>query len=269
MYLLLFLFGGLAGVTTILFGFGGGFVVVPLLYALLTAAHGADSPVGLVAMQIAVATSTGVMVIAASLATWRHHRARALEWRPLWPLAGYVAVGAIIGASAAISLRGDWVRWAFVMYLAITILDGVFRPGFLSGQNGRARAMSRGVTAGAGLLIGSVAAFLGVGGSVMTVPLLRRRGTTMVQATGLANPLTLPMALVGTATYVLLAWDRSETLGPWHAGYIDLRAFLVLVIGSWLGIRLAAPLIGRIPDRLHAKAYLVLLACALIVMVVV
>ncbi|KAA0011974.1 sulfite exporter TauE/SafE family protein [Billgrantia pellis] len=268
MYLLLFLFGGLAGMTTLLFGFGGGFVVVPLLYALLTAAHGADSPVGLMAMQIAVATSTGVMVVAASLATLRHHRARTLEWRPLWPLVGYVALGAIVGAFAAISLRGDWVRWAFVLYLAITILDGIFRPGFLSGH-GRAGTMSRSMTAGAGLMIGSVAAFLGVGGSVMTVPLLRRRGASMVQATGLANPLTLPMALTGTTVYVLLAWDRSEMLGPWHAGYLDLRAFLVLVIGAWLGIRLASPLIGRIPDRLHAKAYLVLLVCALMVMVVV
>jgi uncharacterized membrane protein YfcA len=31
-YLVLAGFGGLAGVTTVLFGFGGGFVVVPLLY---------------------------------------------------------------------------------------------------------------------------------------------------------------------------------------------------------------------------------------------
>ena len=37
MYLLLLCFGVLAGVTTVLFGFGGGFVVVPLLYAVLLA----------------------------------------------------------------------------------------------------------------------------------------------------------------------------------------------------------------------------------------
>ena len=39
-YLVLAVFGGLAGVTTVLFGFGGGFVVVPLLYRVLLLAHG-------------------------------------------------------------------------------------------------------------------------------------------------------------------------------------------------------------------------------------
>lgn len=44
-YLLLTLFGCLTGITAVLFGFGGGFVVVPLLYRLLTASHGADDPI--------------------------------------------------------------------------------------------------------------------------------------------------------------------------------------------------------------------------------
>ena len=52
-------------------------------------------------------------------------------------------------------------------------------------------------------------------------------------------------------------------------GYIDLRACLVLVVGSWLGIRLASRWIGKIPDRLHARAYIVLLCIVLLVMLVV
>ena len=35
MYTLLLFAGCLAGITTVLFGFGGGFVIVPLLYACL------------------------------------------------------------------------------------------------------------------------------------------------------------------------------------------------------------------------------------------
>ncbi|PMZ30056.1 permease, partial [Pseudomonas sp. GW247-3R2A] len=41
-YLLLAFFGCMTGVTAVLFGFGGGFVVVPLLYRMLMASHGAD-----------------------------------------------------------------------------------------------------------------------------------------------------------------------------------------------------------------------------------
>lgn len=127
--------------------------------------------------------------------------------------------------------------------------------------------MGRGVTAMTGTLIGAVAALLGVGGSVMTVPLMRRRGASMTAATAMANPLSLPMAVSGTATYVLLS-ASDTTLGAWYAGYVDLRALLALAVGSWVGIRLASLWIGRIPDRIHTWVYLLLLTVVLVVMVI-
>ncbi|EHA15913.1 hypothetical protein HAL1_09627 [Halomonas sp. HAL1] len=48
---------------------------------------------------------------------------------------------------------------------------------------------------------------------------------------------------------------------------MDLRALLLLAVGSWLGIRLASTWIGRIPDRIHARVYLLLLTMVLVVMV--
>ncbi|VTM86238.1 Sulfite exporter TauE/SafE [Raoultella ornithinolytica] len=79
----LFICGVACGVTTWLFGFGGGFVTVPLISLLVTAAWGAQSDVGGQAMHIAVATSALVMLCAALLATWRHLRSGTLCWRPL------------------------------------------------------------------------------------------------------------------------------------------------------------------------------------------
>lgn len=49
------------------------------------------------------------------------------------------------------------------------------------------------------------ATFLGVGGSVMTVPLLRRCGLSMSQATSMTNPLSVPVALAGTLIGVMKA----------------------------------------------------------------
>jgi len=270
MYFLLFVCGSLAGVTTVLFGFGGGFVVVPLLYAVLTATAGSATGAATdAAMHIAVATSTCVMIFGATTATLRHHRAGTIDWTQVRPLLGYIAAGAAGGAAAAMSLHGEWVRWAFIAYLALTILDCVFRPGFMAEPKVSHGAVSKGFTAVSGLVIGLVAAFLGVGGSVMTVPLMRRRGAGMTQATAMANPLSLPMAVSGTAAYMLLASAETASLGDWHAGYVDLRAFLVLALGSWIGIRLTSPFIGRIPDRIHAKVYVGLLSLVLLVMLAV
>lgn len=268
MYVLLLCFGALAGVTTVLFGFGGGFVVVPVLYSVLLATYGADSEMGQAAMHIAVATSTAVMIFGTGLATLRHHKAGTVPWAQVRPLLASIAVGAVPGAAAAMALSGRWVRWAFIVYLGVTILDGLLRPGFTRHTATGIRPLGKQATVGIGVAIGAIAAFLGVGGSVMTVPLMRRRGASMTAATAAANPLSLPMAMTGSATYALLAWHAAP-LGDWHAGFIDLRACLALAAGSWLGIRIASRWIGKIPDSLHAGTYLVLLCAVLVVMLAV
>ncbi|NWA26003.1 sulfite exporter TauE/SafE family protein [Pseudomonas gingeri] len=266
LYGVLALFGGLAGVTTVLFGFGGGFVVVPLLYWTLSGSP--DPVISAAAMQIAVATSTCVMIVNALIATGKHRRAGNLRRAYIWPLAGFIGLGSVLGAVLASGVSSGALRWAFIAYLALTIVDCLARRGFMQqGATGLAQPLKPVVTVGGGLLIGAVATFLGVGGSVMTVPLLRRSGLSMSLATAMANPLSVPVAVVGTLTYVLMAGVRQIELGAWYAGYVDLRAFALLILGSLLGIRLATPLIGRIPDRLHARVYIVLLMCVLLAMV--
>ncbi|RIJ10752.1 sulfite exporter TauE/SafE family protein [Pseudomonas sp. 91RF] len=266
-YLLLTLFGCLTGVTAVLFGFGGGFVVVPLLYRMLTASHGADDPVSQSAMHIAVATSTCVMIVNALVATEKHRRAGNLIRDYLWPLGGFIGLGAVVGAIAAVWVSGEVIRYAFIAYLGVTIIDCLLRRGFLIQSEGAIPRRLRTVeTSGGGVGIGAIATFLGVGGSVMTVPLLRRCGLSMSQATSMANPLSVPVALAGTLTYMLMAGFSETDLGPWFIGYVDLLAFAVLTLGSMLGIRLATPWIGRIADRVHAWVYIGLLMMVMISM---
>nr|BFD43773.1 sulfite exporter TauE/SafE family protein [Pseudomonas sp. FFPRI_1] len=266
-YLLLALFGCMTGISAVLFGFGGGFVVVPLLYWMLLGSQGADSAAGQSAMHIAVATSTCVMIVNALVASRRHQRAGNLIRHYLWPLGGYIGLGAMLGAAVAMWVSGEVIRHAFIAYLGVTIVDCLLRRGFLEQPEGRtARRLGARETCLGGTGIGLVATFLGVGGSVMTVPLLRRCGLSMTQATSMANPLSVPVALAGTATYMALASFSRFDLGPWFIGYVDLLAFSLLTLGSLLGIRLATPWIGRIPDRVHARVYVGLLLMVLLSM---
>lgn len=268
-YLLLAFFGCMTGVTAVLFGFGGGFVVVPLLYRMLMASHGADDPIGQSAMHIAVATSTCVMIVNALIATGKHRRAGNLIRHYLWPLGGFIGLGAILGALAAMWVSGEVIRYAFIAYLGVTIVDCLFRRGFLTASDTAIpRRLGRAQVSGGGVGIGAIATFLGVGGSVMTVPLLRRCGLSMSQATSMANPLSLPVAVAGTLTYMAMAGFAEFDLGPWFIGYVDLLAFAVLTMGSLVGIRLATPWIGRIPDQLHARIYIGLLIIVMLSMTV-
>ena len=98
----------------------------------------------------------------------------------------------------------------------------------------------------------------------MTVPLLRRRGLPMAEATAMANPLSVPVAVVGTFVYALAP---TATAGTGRLGYVDLGAGAALLIGSLPIIVLARRVTGRVPDRVHSAAYVVLLVVVLIVMV--
>ena len=262
-YLMLLLFGCLTGITTVFFGFGGGFVTVPVVYGLwsATAHSGAD------AMHVAVATSTAVMVVNSVFATLTQWRQGRLRREYIWPMAAFVLVGAVAGSLAATRISDTALRVLFTAYLLVTIADSLLRKGFLSVPRTREpRPLSRPARTLGGVGIGSVAACLGVGGSVMTVPLLRRRGLPMAEATAMANPLSVPVALVGTAVYAFAAPTLHAQTG--RIGYIDLLACAALLAGSLPTIALARRAAARVPDRAHSVAYVTLLVIVMLVMVI-
>lgn len=240
--------GVLSGTTTVLFGFGGGFVTVPVIYAL--SRGGPD------AMHVAVATSNAVMIVNAAVAAWSQHRAGRLRREDLWPLAGWMALGAVGGAVAATAAPEGVIRVLFAVYLGVTIVDSVLRGGFL--RPGEPRPLGATTSSLGGLGIGAVASFLGVGGSVMTVPLLRRRGRPMARAVAAANPLTLPVAVVATVVFLTLPAAGGG------AGGLDPLAGAALLAGSLPTIPVARRVLPRVPDRLHAGAYVGLLLVALL-----
>lgn len=248
--------GFITGITTILFGFGGGFVVVPLVYHLIF--ESGDQPSQ--AMHIAVATSTAVMVINASYATLSNLRNGNLLRETITPLIFYIAIGAAIGAFSFIHLADDLIRLLFVIYMLATIADCLFRRGFLV-KSVRTVFSITTLFVG-GILIGIIATMLGVGGSVMTVPLLRRHGYDMKNCVSAANPLSIPVAIIGVSMYIVLGWK--EITGPQYFGYVNLTIFSLLVVAGIFGIFFAKMWLPKVNDDLHAKIYVLLLMIVLI-----
>lgn len=248
--------GVLTGITTIMFGFGGGFVVVPFVYHLLSATPGLSHE----AMHIAVATSTAVMVLNSGYATFVQWRAGGLLKETVLPMMYFIAVGSVAGALLSLTLADKTIRILFILYMLLTIVDCLFRRGFLARQ--AKKRLSTAFSAGAGIAIGAIAALLGVGGSVMTVPLLRRHGYEMKYCVSAANPLSLPVALAGSAVYALAA--RGREWGAGYIGYINITMLCGLIAAGFCGIWLAKKCIPPVNDSLHAGVYVGLLVAVLI-----
>lgn len=258
-------FGVFTGLTTVLFGFGGGFVIVPVVYA-LTVASGTGSD----AMLVAVATSTAVMIVNSLSATLAHWRSGRLRTDMLFPLAAYIGVGALLGALAATRAPDGLIHVLFIAYLAVTIVDSLLRRGFISRSPGTPeRRLGPATTSAGGLGIGAVASFLGVGGSIMTVPLLRRLGLPMATSAAMANPLSVPVSVVGAAVYAFSLPATTGALAAGRLGYIDLLAAVGLLAGSLPTIAIAKRLVGKMADRVHAIAFIALLVVVLAAMLVI
>ncbi len=255
--------GLLTGVTTVLFGFGGGFVAVPVVVW-------ADAALGADAMRVAAATSAVVMAVNAGFATAVTPRRVLRELRGGTALLPLLAAGAAAGAVASRLAPAGPARWAFVAYVAATIADLLLRPGFLRPAPGRAQAPTRApapLPAALGVPVGAVAAFLGVGGSVMTVPAMRRAGHTMRVATALANPLTLAIAVPAAAVSLAGATVHAHHGASVHlVGAVDLRAASALLLGALPVIAVLRRRPPRIPDRPYAWTYIGLLAAVVIAM---
>ena len=250
--------GFTTGMTTVLFGFGGGFVVVPFVYQLLVR----QPPLASDAMHIAVATSTAVMIFNAGWVSFQNWRAGRLSLPIVFPLLWFIAVGAVAGSWLAGILSEVLIRELFIFYMLMTIGDCLLRKGFFSGN--APRRLSLLTVTGGGMLIGTIAALLGVGGSVMTVPLLRRHGHTMRECISAANPLSLPVALCGALTYAISGWHKISAGG--FVGFISLKILGLLLVAGWAGIVFSRRVIPAVPDVWHARIYVMLLCMVLVAM---
>lgn len=257
--LVLVVIGVLTGLTTVLFGFGGGFVTVPVIMWV-------DGVLGAAAPEVAVATSAVVMVVSAAAATAATPRTTLFYLRSAATLVVLLGCGGVLGAGLARLASPQLTTWGFVVYLVITILDVLLRPGFLRRAtviDGPQREFA--IPPALGVPIGAVASFLGVGGSVMTVPLLRRGGQPMNVATALANPLTLAISVPALAIF-LTSTSAAVAGEPYFVGAVDFRSAIALLAGAlpvlfWL--RRRPP---RLPDTVHAWAYVGLLVVSALAM---
>lgn len=235
--LALVLAGALAGTLAGLLGVGGGALIVPVL-VLFFERHGVDLNV---AMQAAIGTSLATIVFTAMSSIRAHHMRGAIHWSAFWQLTPGIAVGAIAGAAVAHSLPGRTLKVLFAVFAL-----------FIAAQ------MARGMTVksqrplpplpwmlAAGVVIGILSSLFGIGGGSISVPLLTWFSIPAVQAIATAAAIGLPIALFGTASYIVAGWN-APGLPPGSLGYVVLWPFLGIVVASTL----FAPLGARLAHRL-------------------
>jgi len=250
--ILLFLgLGTVVGVAAGLFGIGGGLLVVPVLSQWFSL----QMPTAGYATHLAVGTSLATIIPTAASAVYAHHRRQAVHWDALKGLAPGIVLGSLTGALLAARLPGHGLATLFGAFelLVAARLALAWRP-TAGRQLPRPLALR-----GAGGLIGTLSAMLGIGGGTLTVPYLSWAGLAMPRAVATASACGLPIAVVGAAGFLITGWEATRTL-DWASGYIYWPAFAGVVAASTAAAPLGARLAHRLPVAVLRRAFAVLLA---------
>jgi uncharacterized membrane protein YfcA len=180
--------GLLAGFLSGLFGVGGGILIVPGLVFLMRMeqrrAHG---------------TSLGAAIPISLSAVIGFAIAGSVDWAATLPLAGGAVVGALIGTRALRLLTTQALRISFAGVMLATAVRLAVQMSDAPGRGGLDFAMIVGMLV-VGLLSGTLAGLLGVGGGIVIVPaLVILFGFPSAMAKGTSLAVIVPTAVAGTA----------------------------------------------------------------------
>lgn len=232
--------GALVGFAAGLLGIGGGVVMVPLLVWVFTS-HGLPAEH---VLHLALGTGLAAMIFTSMSSMRAHHSRGAVDWKIARAMSPGMLTGSFIAALIAglIPTRPLAVGFTLLVFYAATqILLDLKPPG------SRELPAPMGLF-GAGAVIGAISSLLAAGGAFLTIPFLAWCKVPLRRAIGTAAANGLPIAIAGTAGYVLHGLRASGLPSP-SVGYVYLPALAFVVITSML----AAPLGARLAHSLPVK----------------
>jgi uncharacterized membrane protein YfcA len=242
--------GMAAGFFAGLLGIGGGAVMVPMLVLVFTAQ-------GLPAdriMHLALGTAMATIMFTSISSMRAHHAHGAVDWGLARAMAPGILVGSFCAALVAglISTRPLAMMFTGLVFYAATQILLDLRP-----KESRELPGPGGVF-GAGAAIGALSSLLAAGGAFLCIPFFTWCSVPLRRAIGTAAAVGLPIAIAGTAGYVIQGL-RTEGLPSPTLGYVYLPALALIVVTSML----AAPLGARVAHRLPVKRLRIVFAVVL------
>ena len=199
--------GVLVGIFSGVFGVGGGIVLVPILVLLLHVAQKRAQATSLVMVAIAATTGAATYAIGSSV-----------EWAAVPALILGGLVGTWLGTAVVKRTPDTWLQLAFSGLLLIAAARMVWAG--VNPVSAEPVEMTTVVAVGlglAGLAMGLLSAFLGVGGGVIVIPILVAFfGFSQQLAAGTSLMVMIPIALLGAARLTRAGhtdWGQGSRIG--------------------------------------------------------
>lgn len=229
--------GFLAG----LLGIGGGMIMVPFIFAILSSRGvGAE-----LAIKMAIATSMGTIIFTSISSVMAHQKRGAIRWELVRSLAPGIVLGAAIASVGVFSiLKGSALALLFAVFVSFSATQL-----FLDTKPPASRVVPG--PAGlicAGSVIGFLSGLVGAGGGFISVPFLTWCNVGIHNAVATSAALGFPIALANALGYVVGGAGVTD-LPAYSMGYIWLPALVVISSCSVMTASLGATAAHRLPVK--------------------
>jgi uncharacterized membrane protein YfcA len=233
-----------------LLGIGGGLILVTLMVYLFTLQ---EFPADRV-LHLALGTSITSIVFTSISSLRAHHKHGAVRWDILRTAVPGLVIGTLLGTVVADQLKSKYLAIFFVIfvyYSAVQMFANV-KPKPTRQLPGKV-----GMTVVA-VLVGIVSSLVGVGGGVMTIPLMSLCNVPMRQAIGTSAALGLPIAIAGAVGFIATGLGKDH-LPAFSLGYVYLPALIGIVIGTFVTVPWGARMAHSMPVTRLNKIFAVIL----------
>ncbi len=238
--------GAVAGFSAGLFGIGGGAIIVPALYYVLSALGVPQD----VVMHVAVATSAATIIVTSLRSAAGHNQKGAVDWDLIWPERNFggffkgwgfwIALGALL-ASLIIArfLSGQALTLIFGLIASLIALQLVFgRPNWRI-----AKTVPTGLrSAPIGLTLGGLCSLMGIGFGSFGVTFMLLCGKSVHRAIGTAAALGTFIGIPATLGFILSGLGVPAR-PAFSFGYVNMLGFALIAGMSFvfapLGVKLA------------------------------
>ena len=244
--------GAMVGFASGLLGVGGGFIMVPVQFFLLTSI-GVDPTT---AIRVAFGTSLAVILPTAISGAIGHKRRGAVLTGPMAFMSISGIIAAFLGGTLASNMPGMYLRIIFgflVLVAGIWMLTAKYPEIYSEPRNGTLNYIIIGFVAG--ILSG----LLGIGGGIVLVPILVViMGFNMYNAVGTSTAVIIFTSVGGIIAYILNGVNTTG-LPPYSLGYINIIQLLTLAIISVPTAQLGVKTSHALPEEQLRYVYIMVM----------
>lgn len=242
--------GAIVGWLGGLFGIGGGLILVPALLFSFEAQHFAAANL----LHLALGTSMATILFTSLASMRKHHEHGAVNWRVVRAITPGILLGTALGTLFASSVSPQFlaVFFALFVYFAATQILLDIRP-----HPSRQLPGTAGMTL-FGTLTGALSSLVSIGGGTFVIPFLVWCNVSLRHAIGTSAAAGFPVALGGTAGYIVTGWSGTNLPSP-HLGYVYLPALLWIALASVIAAPFGAKAAHRMKVGMLRKLFAILL----------